>query len=202
MWCSTHRRRLVHRFRSENGPRRRRTLGGLSDRVRHRGNITVLRRTKEMFTPHGRVKSSDAFRVRRLNRPVCGTGSTSELASLALRSPDPAFRVVVPQTGRLSRLTRNASDDLTRPCGVNISSVRRSTVLFPLCLTRSLGPPRVRRCAGPFSDLNRCRRRRRCGRHHIENFIPIQPKRRSGSAGESFFLSRRHVRSHVLKRRC
>ena len=46
----------------------RRTLGGLSDRVRHRGNITVLRRTKEMFTPHGRVKSSDAFRVRRLNR--------------------------------------------------------------------------------------------------------------------------------------
>ena len=51
----------------------RRTLGGLSDRVRHRGNITVLRRTKEMFTPHGRVKSSDAFRVRRLNRPVCGT---------------------------------------------------------------------------------------------------------------------------------
>ena len=33
MWCSTHRRRLVHLFRSENGPRRRRTLGGLSYRV-------------------------------------------------------------------------------------------------------------------------------------------------------------------------
>ena len=72
----------------------RRTLGGLSDRVRHRGNITVLRRTKEMFTPHGRVKSSDAFRVRRLNRPVCGTttrkaGSGERRASVAKSSPRP-----------------------------------------------------------------------------------------------------------------
>ena len=63
----THKRLLVHQFRSKNGPQRRGTLGGLSNGVRHRGNSSVLRRTKEMFTPHAHIKSSDAFRVRRPN---------------------------------------------------------------------------------------------------------------------------------------
>ena len=82
MWCCTHRRLLVHRFRSENGPRRRRTLGGLGNRVRHRGNSTALRQTKEMFTPHARIKSSDAFPVMRPNRSYWGSKKVFVLASL------------------------------------------------------------------------------------------------------------------------
>ena len=68
----------LHQFRSKNRLRRHRTLGGLGSRVRHRGNSTILRRTKKTFTPHARIKSFN---------PIPRPASQSSAFSDSLSSP-------------------------------------------------------------------------------------------------------------------
>ena len=131
MWCSTHRRRLVHLFRSENGPRRRRTLGGLSYRVGGLSyRVGVLSAGSVTESDIGEISPYFAGRKRCSHRMAVsshpmrsGSGGLIVLfvgpqrerldrgsggrAKRARSDVDPAFRVMVSQTGRSISPARN-----------------------------------------------------------------------------------------------
>ena len=124
MWCSTHRRRLVHRFRSENGPRRRRTLGGLSYRVGVLSAGSVTESDIGEISPYFAGRKRCSHRMAVSSHPMrSGSGGLIVLfvgpqrerldrgsggrAKRARSDVDPAFRVMVSQTGRSISPARN-----------------------------------------------------------------------------------------------